>query len=100
MASTGCPLGIFPDGDFPIAPAITLQPGDIVLLLTDGVLEAWAPDNTAFGLQRAIDIVRVYRRDAAAQIAYNLYHAVRAFSHNHPQMDDITAVVIKLREVA
>jgi hypothetical protein len=31
---------------------------------------------------------------------YNLYHAVRAFSHNHPQVDDITAVVIKLREVS
>jgi serine phosphatase RsbU (regulator of sigma subunit) len=62
--------------------------------------EARAPDDSVFGLQRAIDIVRVYRRDAAAQIVYNLYHAVRAFSHNHPQVDDITAVVVKLREAS
>jgi len=100
LESTGPPLGIFPDSDFPLAPTITLEPGDLVLLLTDGVVEACAPDDSAFGFQRAIDIVRVYRRDTAAQIVDNLYHAVRAFSHNVPQVDDITAVVIKLREVS
>jgi serine phosphatase RsbU (regulator of sigma subunit) len=100
LRSTGAPLGIVPDGDFPLAPAVTLRPGDLVLFLTDGVLEARAPDNTVFGFQRAIDIVRVYRRDTAAQIVSNLYHAVRAFSHNNPQVDDITAVVIKLQEVS
>jgi hypothetical protein len=31
---------------------------------------------------------------------YNLYHAVRAFSHCHPQDDDVTAVVIKVGKVA
>lgn len=95
MKSTGTPLGIFLDGKFPTAPAITLQSGDLVLLLTDGVLEASAPDGALFGFQRAIDIVRVYRNDSAAQIVSNLYHAVRAFSHNLAQVDDITAVVIK-----
>jgi serine phosphatase RsbU (regulator of sigma subunit) len=100
LECTGPPLGIVPDGAFPIAPAITLQPGDLALLLTDGVVEARSPDDTVFGLQRAIDIVRVYRRDTAAQIVYNLYHAVRAFSHNHPQVDDMTMVVIKVQEVS
>lgn len=98
LKSTAPPLGIVPDGDFPIAPGITLQPGDVVLLLTDGVVEARAPDGIPFGLQRAIDVVRVYQSDAAAQIVDNLYHAVRAFSHNDSQVDDITAVVIKVRE--
>jgi phosphoserine phosphatase RsbU/P len=100
LGSTDLPLGIDLDGDFPIAPTLALEPGGLLLLLTDGVIEARAPDGTAFGLQRAIDIVRVYRRDTAAEIVYNLYHAVRAFSHHRPQVDDITAVVIKLREVA
>ncbi len=100
LQSTGPPLGIIPDCDFPIGPAIALEPGDLVLLFTDGVVEARAPDDTVFGFQRASDIVRVYRRDTAAQIVYNLYHAVRAFSHNRTQVDDITAVVIKVREVA
>jgi serine phosphatase RsbU (regulator of sigma subunit) len=98
LKSTGPPLGIMADGAFPTAAAIALQASDLVLLLTDGLVEARAPDGTAFGVQRAIDVVRVYRRETAAQIVDNLYHAVRAFSHNHPQVDDITAVVIKVRE--
>jgi phosphoserine phosphatase len=100
LKSTGPPLGVLLDGDFPLGPAITLQPGDLVLLLTDGVAEARAPDDTAFGIQRAIDIVRLYRQDTASQIVHKLYHAVRDFSHGHPQVDDMTAVVIKVREVS
>jgi serine phosphatase RsbU (regulator of sigma subunit) len=100
LENTGPPLGISPADDFPPAPAITLQSGDLVLLLTDGVIEARSPDDTAFGFQRAIDIVSLYRKDTAAQIVYNLFHAVRAFSHNLPQADDITAVVIKVLEVS
>jgi phosphoserine phosphatase RsbU/P len=100
LRSTGFPLGLFPDDNFPIARALALEPGDLVLLLTDGVVEACAPDDTTFGFQRAIDIVRVYREATAAQIVDNLYHAVRAFSHNLPQIDDITVVLVKAREVA
>jgi hypothetical protein len=49
-------------------------------------------------LQRAIDIVRSCRTDAAAHIVDNLYRAVRDFCKNRSQDDDITAVVIKVRE--
>jgi serine phosphatase RsbU (regulator of sigma subunit) len=96
LESAAPPLGVFPDGTFLIGPAITLQPGDLVLFVTDGVIEASAPDNTAFGFRRAIDVVRACRRDTAAQIVNNLYEAVRTFSLNYPQVDDITAVVIKV----
>jgi DNA-directed RNA polymerase specialized sigma24 family protein len=100
LDSTGMPLGVVSDGDFPLGPVLALVPGDLALLITDGVVEACAPDGTAFGSQRAIDLVRCYRRDPAAQIAFNLYHGVRAFAHNLSQTDDITMVVIKVREVA
>ena len=96
LESAGPPLGVVAESDFPIVPAITLQPGDLVLFLTDGVLEARAPDNTAFGFKRAIEVVRACRSDSAAQIANNLYDAARAFSLHEPQVDDITVVVIKL----
>ncbi len=99
LESTGLPLGIESVGDFPIAPALMLEPGDLVLLLTDGVTEARAPDRTPFGSKRAIDLVRYYRKDTAAQIVDNLYHGVRAFSHYQPQVDDITAVVLKLESL-
>src|SRR5262249_5242083 len=39
LRSTGLPLGILPDGDYPTTEALALSPGDLVLLLTDGVEE-------------------------------------------------------------
>jgi PAS domain S-box-containing protein len=96
LESTGLPLGVSPDATFPTRTGIALQPGDLLLLLTDGILEARSPDGEAFGVQRALDVIRVYRADSARQIAVNLYHAVRAFTQETPQQDDITAVVVKV----
>jgi sigma-B regulation protein RsbU (phosphoserine phosphatase) len=98
LASTGYPLGIMKEADFPASEEILLQPEDLVVLVTDGIVEARAPDGTVFGRERPVDIVRVYREATAGQIVDNLYHAVRAFSQNLPQYDDITAAVIKVHQ--
>jgi serine phosphatase RsbU (regulator of sigma subunit) len=96
LKSTSPPLGFLPDNGFPRSGELILAAGDLLLFLTDGVLEARAPDGTAFGSQRALDIIRLYRREGAREIVTNLYHAVRAFCHNRPPRDDITAVVMKV----
>ena len=98
LPSTGLPLGISPESAFRAGPAIPLAPGELVLFLTDGVVEARAPFGATFGARRAQEIVRIYRRLPAAEIAHNLYHAVRAFAQEAPQTDDITAVVLKAEE--
>ena len=46
LGSTGLPLGISDEADFPEAEAVALEPGDHVLLLTDGIIEAVGPDRT------------------------------------------------------
>jgi sigma-B regulation protein RsbU (phosphoserine phosphatase) len=96
LGSTSIPLGVLAETDFPAGEPVRLEPGDLVILLTDGVVEARAPDNTPFGTQRVFEIIRLYRADPARLIVANLYYAVRAFTHNAPQVDDITAVVIKV----
>ncbi|HTU90087.1 MAG TPA: SpoIIE family protein phosphatase, partial [Gemmataceae bacterium] len=96
LPSTSIPLGIMPDCDFPSTAPIDLDPGDLVLFLTDGIVEARAPDGSVFGAQRTLDLVRVYRCSSAREIVENLYHAVRAFAQDQPQYDDITATVIKV----
>ena len=57
--------------------------------------EAQSVDGRPFGIERAFDIVRSKRHLPAESIAQQLCQAVRAFSQNGPQRDDITAVVIK-----
>jgi PAS domain S-box-containing protein len=96
LDSTSIPVGIVPECDFPTSDVMGLDPGDIVVLLTDGVVEARAPDGAVFGTRRALELVRVFRRSPAREIVENLYYAVRAFAQNQPQYDDITATVIKV----
>ncbi len=43
LLSTSIPLGIMPDCDFPDSEPIALETGDLVLFLTDGIVEARAP---------------------------------------------------------
>jgi PAS domain S-box-containing protein len=96
LPSTSIPLGIMPDSEFPGSGPIALETGDLVLFLTDGIVEARSPDGAIFGTRRTIDLVRVYRQAPAREIVENLYYAVRAYAQNQPQYDDITATVIKV----
>jgi sigma-B regulation protein RsbU (phosphoserine phosphatase) len=95
LHSTGTPLGLFEDNAFAAGPEIPLQSGDLILLITDGVADAVDVEGTRFGVQRALSLVRAYRRQSAREIVENLYHAIRAFGRNLPPYDDITATVIK-----
>lgn len=96
LPSTGPPLGMASNESFAEPPVIPLRAGELVLLLSDGVTETSAPCGPAFGWMRAVNTVRDHRHDPPVQIAMNLYHAVRAFAQEAPQLDDITAVVIKV----
>jgi len=96
LGTTGLPLGIDPAGDYPAPPALTLEPGDLVLLLTDGLLEARAPEGAAFG-EQVLEAVRANRSRPAREIVVVLHEAVRAFCRGLPIPDDVTAVVIKVQ---
>jgi PAS domain S-box-containing protein len=97
LRSTGIPLGIDPVADFPNAPALTLEPGELVFLFTDGVVEALSADGRPFGAERALALVRAHRHEASDDIVAALVEEVRAFSRGEPD-DDVTALVIKVAE--
>jgi sigma-B regulation protein RsbU (phosphoserine phosphatase) len=95
LKRSGIPLGLKPDTRYPPGVGVKLERGDTVLLLTDGIDEAMAPDNTIFGIERTLEVVRAHRDKSARELVDTLYAAVRRFSQNTPQQDDVTAVVIK-----
>jgi serine phosphatase RsbU (regulator of sigma subunit)/putative methionine-R-sulfoxide reductase with GAF domain len=99
LAGTGCPLGIDTANEFPTGPATTLEPGELLLLFTDGIVEVVSPDGGQFGLERTLDLVGAHRREAPEAILDALFHAVGDFS-GHQLRDDITAVIIKSEGVA
>jgi len=96
LSSTCLVLGIEAQGDFSAGEPLILERGDLVVFLTDGILEARAPDGSLFGTDGALKIIRYYRRDCAHVMANNLHHAVRAFCQGMPQDDDISVIVAKV----
>jgi serine phosphatase RsbU (regulator of sigma subunit) len=98
LESTSVPLGLERDGVFAAAPGIVLEPGDIVFLLTDGVVEAAGPNDEVFGTERALDVIRTHRHRSAQEIIAQLYNELRRFSGDRPPLDDITAVIVKLND--
>lgn len=97
LQSTGLPLGLFPDGEFTCRHDLHLGSGDLLVLLTDGIIESEGPDETDFGIERILDIVRSNRRESAENIVNTLFGAAREFEEGRPQADDITLVACKRR---
>jgi sigma-B regulation protein RsbU (phosphoserine phosphatase) len=95
LKRTGIPLGMQSDTHYQPAPEVSLASGDIVLLLTDGIEETSAPDESLFGLERTLELVRANRGKSACEIVQALYETARRFSGGAAQTDDITAIVIK-----
>jgi serine phosphatase RsbU (regulator of sigma subunit) len=96
LQSTGFPLAVSPDSAFPVAGPVKLDPGDIVLLMTDGLHDAASLDGAAYGSGRVLEIVRANRTKTASAIINNLYRDVCEFSHREKPVDDVTLVVIKV----
>ncbi len=97
LASTTTVLGVFPDIEFITKEFGALEPGDILLLLTDGFLEASSPDGISFSENRAIGVMRDHRDGTAREIVDVLYREVLAFSHRSLPHDDETVVVVKVQ---
>lgn len=96
LESTGIPLGILPDLELLFGGPIVLAPGDIVLLLTDGVRDARSPSDRTFGLQQTLELVRAHRNESAAEIVQAITRSVQSFSCSRRLADDVTTMVIKV----
>lgn len=67
LPSSGVPLGIDPASKFPAA-AVSLEAGDLVLLITDGITEAASPDDVPFGMERTLSLVRQHQQQTPDEI--------------------------------
>jgi serine phosphatase RsbU (regulator of sigma subunit) len=96
LESTATLLGIMPEAAFPAGEGLALESGDVAVILTDGVVEATAPDGTPFGESRVLDVVRGGQSKSASQIISRLHRAVLDFRRQEVLLDDMTAIVLKV----
>jgi len=89
------PLGINPRASFPSG-SITLAPGDLLVIFTDGVIEAVNERDEEFGEGRLLDVVHTVKAETATATLQRLNSAVEAFVGFTRQHDDITWLILRI----
>src|SRR5271157_513523 len=89
------PLGINPGTCFPPGSA-TLAPGDLLVIFTDGVIEAVNERDEEFGEARLLEVLRATPAETAATMLQRLTSAVDAFVGFTRQHDDITWLILRM----
>ncbi|HXP84457.1 MAG TPA: SpoIIE family protein phosphatase [Bryobacteraceae bacterium] len=94
LTGGGIILGILPAATYEEFTA-QLDPGDILVLFSDGVTEAANPQDQEFGEERLADLVAGMRDRPAREIVEKINDAVMAFTEGAPPADDITVLVVR-----
>lgn len=74
-----------------------LEPGDVLLLFTDGCSEAQNPSGEMFGTRRIGQCLAAYAPLGAEAVTQGLKAAVEAFEQNRMRNDDLTVLVLEYR---
>ena len=96
LESTGPPLGIMKDIEFPMGQRCTLNSGDVLLITTDGIEEAMNPDSEEFSRERLRDVLKQSADGTPREIARTIRDEVTRFMADAEQRDDLTMVVVKV----
>ena len=90
------PFGVI-DFGFPCerSQRISLEPRDLLVVLTDGYYEAMSPDGTQWGDPAVLEVVRTLRDSPCSEILDALDAGALAFSQSPSTADDRTAVIVR-----
>jgi sigma-B regulation protein RsbU (phosphoserine phosphatase) len=94
LTTGGTVIGPLPEVRFHRGVA-RLQPGDLLVMCTDGILERRAPDGTFFGEERLRDLVRERRAAGANALLEAIFDAAESFGGGRSWEDDATVVVVR-----
>ena len=95
LPSRGIALGV--QEIDPKVERIILQPKELLLLYTDGVIEAHDPSAHLFGLPRLKELLHRSKKNDAQQLVDQLLDEIHLFSSGTPQADDITLLALLVR---
>jgi len=90
----GIIVGIMADAQYDES-TIDINPGEFLVLFSDGITEAVNNAEEEFGDKRLTDIVLNNRTESVERIIDIIFREVKLFTGSSPQMDDMTVVIIK-----
>lgn len=90
----GFPLGIFMDSRYETG-VTTIEPGDVALFYTDGVVESFNAEGQEFGIERLARVLTQARHHPVREIIDEILRATRAFCGAEEFADDFTVMIIR-----
>ncbi len=94
IKTKGMPLGSFPEYNYQ-EHSLELEPGDMLLLMSDGILERMDKDRRELDISRVKDILLKSAEQTAEKIIGQIIRAGEKWAENQPPNDDITFLLIK-----
>jgi sigma-B regulation protein RsbU (phosphoserine phosphatase) len=94
LETGGAPVGVFPDWTYEEG-TVQLNPGDLVLAYTDGVIEAVNPAGEEWRLERLVNTAAENAAQGAGDIVDSIFASMDEFSRGS-QTDDATVVVLRV----
>lgn len=94
LEATGFPLGMMPDSEY-ASTELELEVGELVVIFTDGIVEAANPQGEEYQLERLIAVLRERSADPLEEIADAVEQALTTFAAGVPFHDDCTLVMIR-----
>jgi phosphoserine phosphatase RsbU/P len=94
LEPSGVPLGLCMDGEYH-AEKLTLDPGDVLLLYTDGLSEARNAGDEEYGEERVIETIRNRGNLSARAVVEGCLENLADFSGGSALADDLTVMAIR-----
>jgi phosphoserine phosphatase RsbU/P len=93
------PVGLVPEAQY-TAVCLKLEPGDTLVLFSDGVTEAADPNEQMFGIPRLKELLTGQLECPLEQLQKCVLEAVETFSRGAHQADDLTLLIVRYRATA
>ena len=97
LAEGGPLLGAIPEATF-ASGRVTLEPGDALIVYSDGIVECSNSRGEEFGLDGLLTAARNVRGASASSLLFSLLGAVQDFAGTHPREDDFALMVVRAPE--
>ncbi len=94
LEAGGLMIGPFKDATFEEGSSV-LEPGDFLVVYSDGVTDAESPGGEQFGEERLLAALGAFDGESAEEIRDELLGAVRTFVADHPPFDDVTVMAVR-----
>jgi len=87
-------LGFMPDSEYKTESTV-LDPGNLIMIYSDGLTDAISPEGEEFGEEKLLDLVNKNINLMPDELSEFIFNAIKDFSGDYPNRDDMTLIILR-----